>query len=61
MFCYSYSQENSPFSRYGIGDIYPQQNITSRGMGGLSAAYTSTQAINTMNPASYGSIASCYL
>lgn len=51
-----YSQENSPFSRYGLGDIYPQQNITSRGMGGLSAAYTSTQAINTINPASYGSI-----
>ncbi len=52
----SYSQENSPFSRYGLGDIYPQQNITSRGMGGVSAAYTSTQAINTINPASYGSI-----
>lgn len=53
----SYSQENSPFSRYGLGDLYPQQNITSRGMGGLSAAYTSTQAINTYNPASYGSLA----
>ena len=52
----SYSQENSPFSRYGIGDIYPQQNIASRGMGGLSAAFTSTQAINTVNPASYGSL-----
>jgi hypothetical protein len=52
----AYSQENSPFSRYGLGDIYPQQNIASRGMGGLSAAYTSTQAINTINPASYGSI-----
>lgn len=52
----TYGQENSPFSRYGLGDIYPQQNITSRGMGGLSAAYTSTQAINTFNPASYGSM-----
>jgi len=50
----AYSQENSPFSRYGIGDIYPQENIVTRGMGGLSQAYTSTQAINTMNPASYG-------
>ena len=52
----TYSQENSPFSRYGIGDIYPQQNIASRGMGGLAAAYTNSQAINTINPASYGSL-----
>jgi len=50
----AYSQENSPFSRYGIGDIYPQQSIATRGMAGLSAAYTSPQAINTINPASYG-------
>src|SRR5436190_5513572 len=52
----SYSQENSPFSRYGIGDTYPQQNVASRGMGGLSAAFTSTQAINTINPASYSAL-----
>src|SRR5947208_1036065 len=52
----SYSQENSPFSRYGLGDIYPQQSIASRSMGGVSAAFTTTQAINTINPASYGSL-----
>ncbi len=52
----AYSQENSPFSRYGVGDLYPQQSIASRGMGGVSAAFTSTQAINTINPASYGSL-----
>ena len=52
----TYGQENSPFSRYGIGDIYPQQSIASRGMGGLSTAYTNSQAINTINPASYGSL-----
>jgi hypothetical protein len=52
----TYSQENSPFSRYGIGDIYPQQSIASRGMGGFSAAYANSQAINTINPASYGSL-----
>jgi hypothetical protein len=49
-----YSQENSPFSRYGLGDLYPQQNISTRGMGGLSAAVTDPQSINTLNPASYG-------
>ena len=50
------SQENSPFSRYGIGDAYPQQNIASRGMGGLTSTITSTQFINSVNPASYGSL-----
>src|SRR6476659_1485203 len=52
----AYNQENSPFSRYGLGDIYPQQSIASRGMGGLSSTFTSTQSINTVNPASYGSL-----
>src|SRR5690242_18513476 len=47
------AQENSPFSRYGLGDAYPQQNIATRGMAGVSAAYSSEQALNTLNPASY--------
>lgn len=49
-----FSQENSPFSRYGVGDIYPQQNIAARGMGGITAAVSDPQFINTLNPASYG-------
>ena len=56
VFSSAYNQENSPFSRYGFGDVYPQQNIASRGMGGISAAYASQQAINTYNPASYSSV-----
>lgn len=52
----SFSQENSPFSRYGIGDVYPQQNIAARAMGGLGATVTNSQFINTINPASYGSL-----
>lgn len=51
------AQENSPFSRYGIGDIYPQQNIANRGMGGVSVAVSGGTIINTVNPASYGFIA----
>ena len=31
--------ENSPYSRYGLGDVIPSQNILTRGMGGMSAAY----------------------
>lgn len=49
-----HAQENAPFSRYGVGDLFPLQNIATRGMGGVSAAFTDGQAINSMNPASYG-------
>ncbi|CAN5625349.1 outer membrane protein transport protein [soil metagenome] len=50
------AQENSPFSRYGLGDVYPGQSITSRGMGGIAAAYSHDQALNTINPASYSAM-----
>lgn len=50
------AQENSPFSRYGLGDLYPEQNIAARGMGGISAAYSNDQVLNTLNPASYSSL-----
>jgi len=33
-----WAQENSPFSRYGMGDIYPAQTIAARGMGGVGVA-----------------------
>ncbi|MEP7374340.1 MAG: hypothetical protein ABI675_13175 [Chitinophagaceae bacterium] len=49
------SQDNSPYSRYGLGDIVPSTNINSRGMGGISSAYTDFLSINFNNPASYGS------
>ena len=56
LFFYSASeaQENSPFSRYGIGDVYPVQSVVSRAMGGLAAGVTDIQSINTANPGSYG-------
>ena len=47
------AQDNSPYSRYGIGDIVPPTHIVSRGMGGLSAGYTDFLTINFNNPASY--------
>lgn len=49
------AQQNSPFSRYGLGDIYPSQNIVNRGMGGVSVPYVDGYSINFYNPASYGS------
>ena len=34
------AQENSPYSRYGLGDIVPNQNVVNRGMGGIAAGYS---------------------
>jgi len=45
---------NSPYSRYGLGDLVPQQNILSRAMGGLNTAYYDVLTVNYSNPASYG-------
>lgn len=52
---------NSPYSRYGLGDIVPSQNILTRGMGGVSAAYYDFNTINFQNPASYGRLRSTTL
>lgn len=57
----SSAQVNSPFSRYGLGNLVGSQHAISRSMGGLSAAYADGnnynvgQAINFNNPATYGS------
>jgi len=50
------SQINSPFSRYGLGDDYASQNSRYLGIGGMSAAFSDQQALNTGNPASYGDL-----
>ena len=61
---FSQAQDNSPYSRYGIGDVVPNGNITTRAMGGISAAYSFDNSIkavpisslNIDNPASLGSL-----
>ncbi|MEO8583368.1 MAG: hypothetical protein ABI415_06205, partial [Flavitalea sp.] len=45
--------ENSPYSRFGLGDELSSQNILSRGMGGVSAAYSDIVTVNFINPSSY--------
>src|SRR5687768_17297591 len=49
------SQDNSPYTRYGLGDIVPPTNITGRGMGGLSAGNVDLYGltINFNNPATF--------
>ena len=47
------AQDNSPYSRYGLGDLVPSTNIIGRGMGSISAAYSDPFSVNFNNPASY--------
>jgi len=58
-----FSQENSPYSRYGLGDLTPNHNIFTRGMGGISAGvfdymsnYQGLSGANFTNPATLGNI-----
>ena len=53
---FSFSQINSPYSRFGLGDVNMSGNALNRGMGGLTAAYTDLQSVNFLNPASYANI-----
>ena len=58
-FCISVvAQENSPRSKYGLGDIVPSGNIVNRSMGGISAAYFDPYgaSVNYLNPASYSKL-----
>ena len=54
LFCFA--QENSPYSRYGVGNILPSGNIQNRGMGGISAGFSDPATINTVNPATYSDL-----
>jgi len=51
----AFPQDNSPYSRYGLGDMVPSTNVNGRGMGSISAGYNDMLSINFNNPASYGS------
>ena len=63
------AQENSPYSRYGLGDFVPNQSVLNRGMGGIGAGYVDydkrydlkdqypkSQDVNFLNPASYSKL-----
>ncbi|RBL93240.1 hypothetical protein DF182_11930 [Chitinophaga flava] len=50
------AQDNSPYSRYGLGDLNNNQNTVNRGMGGVSQAYGDPQSVNFLNPASYSNL-----
>jgi hypothetical protein len=48
-----YSQINSPYSRYGLGDLYNSRNVVSKAMGNLATPLIDYQSVNFLNPASY--------
>jgi hypothetical protein len=54
------AQENSPYTRFGIGDIQQSQNVVNRAMGGVSQGFSEAgsylQSLNLANPASMASI-----
>lgn len=47
---------NSPYTRFGYGDVTESTSTELRGMGGVSIANFSPNTINTVNPASYSSV-----
>ena len=49
------AQDNSPYSRFGLGDLVPNTNVNMRAMGGVSAGYKDILSINYSNPATFGS------
>lgn len=51
------NKQNSPYSRYGFGDLRSGVNIAYRGMGSITSASADGFTINTENPASYASLA----
>lgn len=50
------SSTNSPYTRFGFGDLSDQVFTSNAAMGGVGHALRSSRHINTMNPASYTSV-----
>ena len=48
-----FGQINSPYSRYGLGDMYNSRNVVNKAMGSLATPTFDYQSVNFINPASY--------
>ena len=55
-FIYSQNNTNSPYTRFGYGDISDTNNGEQRAMGGVSIGSRLNSSINTVNPASYSTV-----
>ncbi|MBR1625731.1 MAG: hypothetical protein IJ681_01155 [Bacteroidales bacterium] len=47
---------SSPYSRFGIGYIRAGQNATLSSLGGIGYAFSGSNEVNTLNPASYSAV-----
>ena len=50
------SSTNSPYTRYGLGELSDQAFTHNAAMGGIGYALRSSEQINVMNPASYSAV-----
>lgn len=55
-FANSQNNTNSPYTRFGYGDVSDTNNGEQSAMGGVSIGTRSSSSINTVNPASYSSV-----
>lgn len=51
---YAQPKENALYSRFGLGDSYPQYSVAQDGMGGVAAFWNAHERINLTNPAALG-------
>lgn len=56
VFAFAQSSTNSPYTRFGVGDLSDQVFTSNAAMGGVGHALRSSRHINPMNPASYTSV-----
>ena len=55
---YAQNESNSPYSRFGLGDLQSVSTATQSAMGGVGLAIYDPLSINVSNPASYSSVLS---
>jgi len=53
---HSQNNTNSPYTRFGFGDISDTNNGEQRAMGGVSIGARNSNSINSVNPASYSTV-----
>lgn len=52
----SFAQDNSPYSRFGLGNLRSTENVAFRGMGGVCIADDNALIANPSNPATYAGL-----
>ena len=55
-FAHSQNNTNSPYTRFGFGQLSDNASGSRRALGGASIGYRSPRDINTVNPASYSAV-----